>query len=97
MRYQQYIDGKLSSRMPVGIQADLSGYDLNPHQKALAEWALRRGKAAIFADTGLGKTRMQLAWADTLVKSVGCRVLILAPLSVAVQTAEEAKSIGIEL
>ena len=49
MRYQQYIDGKLSSRMPVGIQADLSGYDLNPHQKALAEWALRRGKAAIFA------------------------------------------------
>ena len=97
MRYQQYIDGKLSSRMPVGIQADLSGYDLNPHQKALAEWALRRGKAAIFADTGLGKTRMQLAWADTLVKSVGCRVLILAPLSVAVQTAEEAKSIGIDI
>ena len=52
MRYQQYIDGKLSSRIPVGIQADLSGYDLNPHQKALAEWALRRGKAAIFADIG---------------------------------------------
>lgn len=61
------------------------------HQKALVTWALRRGRCAIFADTGLGKTRMEISWAH----HVGGDVLIMAPLAVAEQTVREGASIGI--
>jgi superfamily II DNA or RNA helicase len=68
-----------------------------PHQKSLTEWALRRGRCAIFADTGLGKTRMEIAWADAVHKSTGKDVLILAPLAVAAQTVLEAEIIGVNV
>lgn len=61
------------------------------HQRDLVVWAVRKGRAALFADTGLGKTFMQLEWA----RLIGGRVLIIAPLSVARQTAREAAKIGI--
>jgi hypothetical protein len=66
---------------------------LYPWQAALVRWALRRGRAALFADCGLGKTFMQVAWADAL----DCRVLLLAPLCVAEQTVAEAAKLGIEV
>jgi SNF2 family DNA or RNA helicase len=65
-------------------------------QRSLVEWALRRGRAAIFADCGLGKTPMQLVWADNVAKKTGGRVLILTPLAVAKQTEREAQKFGIE-
>jgi hypothetical protein len=68
---------------------------LFPHQQALVKWALRRGRCAIFADTGLGKTRMQVAWADVVQKHTGGDILILAPLAVAQQTATEASACGV--
>lgn len=64
-------------------------------QKAIVEWALRKGRAAIFADCGLGKTRMQLEWARQIANHSGKPVLILAPLAVAEQTIEEGKAIGV--
>lgn len=67
---------------------------LFPHQRALVSWALRKGRAAIFADTGLGKTLMELAWAQRV--SIEGRVLILAPLAVAQQIVAEGASWGIE-
>lgn len=60
-------------------------------QTAIVRWALRKGRAAIFADCGLGKTLMQVAWADAL----NVPALILAPLCVAEQTVEQAARIGI--
>ena len=60
-------------------------------QKVLVEWALRKGRAALFCDCGLGKTPMQLEWA----KHIPGRVLILAPLAVAQQTVREGKKFGI--
>lgn len=84
-----------------GKSSEFGGLDyapspaLYPHQQDLVRWALARGRAAIFADTGLGKTRMQVEWART-VATVG-RVLIVAPLAVAEQTAREAASIGVDL
>jgi len=69
---------------------------LDPFQKAIVLWALRKGKAAIFADCGLGKTRMQLEWAAQICKaSPGGKALILAPLAVTDQTAKEGDSIEI--
>lgn len=64
---------------------------LFPFQRDLVTWAVRKGRAALFADTGLGKTFMQLEWARLL----GERTLILAPLAVAQQTIREAERLGI--
>lgn len=72
----------------------------NPHafdfQNALIEWQLEKGRAATFADCGLGKTLMQLTWAENVHRKTNKPVLILAPLSVASQTVEEAEKFGIE-
>jgi len=75
--------------------------DLNEHlfdfQHAIVSWAVRRGRAAIFADTGLGKTLMQLSWADEVASHTGGIVLVLAPLAVSEQTIEQGSTFGIEV
>lgn len=65
-------------------------------QRELVEWATLKGRAAILADCGLGKTAMQLAWAQNVVQHTGGRVLILTPLAVAAQTVREGDKFGIE-
>lgn len=97
MSYQDFIGRKLCLVPPSGLGKvpELAG-PLFPHQKALTSWALKRGRAAIFADTGLGKTRMELAWADAVHKATGQQVLILTPLAVAAQMLREAKIMGIQ-
>jgi superfamily II DNA or RNA helicase len=65
-------------------------------QKALIEWALRRGRAGVFADTGLGKTPMQLVWAQKIIEKTNKPVLLLTPLAVGAQTMNEAKKFDIE-
>lgn len=69
---------------------------LKPFQASLDEWAIRRGRAAILADCGLGKTPMLLVWADNVVRHTNGRVLILVPLAVAGQTIREAEKFGFE-
>jgi hypothetical protein len=64
---------------------------LHPWQRAIVAWAVRQGRAALWADTGLGKTLMQLEWA----RLTGARVLIVAPLAVCAQTVREAAKIGV--
>ena len=93
--YAQFIARKLRFQAGDGLNVPLRDYGLFPHQCDLVSWALRRGRAAIFADTGLGKSRMQVSWADTVVRETGGDVLILAPLAVAEQTVEEGASIGV--
>lgn len=70
---------------------------LFPFQKDTVKWALKRGKAAIFAGTGLGKTLMQLEWARQVYEKTGSNVLILAPLAVAAQTVREADKINLSV
>lgn len=65
-------------------------------QKQLVEWAIRKGRSAIFADCGLGKTPMQLAWAENVHRKTGKPTLILTPLAVSYQTVREAEKFGIE-
>ena len=95
MDYADFLRGKLAMVRREGLDAELRDYGLFPHQQDLTKWALRRGCGAIFADTGLGKSRMQLAWADTVRRETGADVLILAPLAVAEQTVEEGQFIGV--
>jgi superfamily II DNA or RNA helicase len=92
--YQTWLAGRSRIDEPDGIHGATLPNALFAHQRDMVEWALARGRAAIFADTGLGKTLMQTAWAD-VVASRG-RVLILAPLAVAEQTVREARRFGIE-
>jgi superfamily II DNA or RNA helicase len=66
---------------------------LFPFQRDLVRWALRKGRSAIFATTGMGKTRMQLEWA----RLTGLPTLLVAPLAVAQQTVREAEALGIDL
>lgn len=65
-------------------------------QKHLIEWSLKKGRGAIFADCGLGKTPMQLVWAENVKRKTNKRVLILTPIAVGGQTIKEGEKFGIE-
>jgi hypothetical protein len=65
-------------------------------QSHIVDWAIRRGRAAIFADCGMGKTPMQLVWAENVRRHTNKPVLIITPLAVSQQTVEEAEKFGIE-
>jgi hypothetical protein len=67
-----------------------------PFQSALIEWAVEMGRSAMFADCGLGKTPMQLVWAENVVRQTNRPVLILTPLAVAQQTIREARKFEID-
>lgn len=96
--YAEFVERKLALVQPVGLLGDIAlPPSLFPHQDRLTRWALKRGRSAIFADTGLGKSRMEVAWADAVNKHTGQPVLILAPLAVAAQTAQEAAQIGVHV
>lgn len=94
--YADFVARKLTRVPPTGFAGDVAIADgLFDFQAAIVRWALRRGRAAVFADTGLGKSRMQLAWADAVHREAGHDVLILAPLAVAAQTVQEGADIGV--
>lgn len=93
--YESMIASKFStSRFPPVPHGPIAPH-LYPFQADLVGWALRRGRAAIFADTGLGKTAMQVEWARQVAEHG--RVLVLAPLAVADQTVRWAADYGVEM
>ena len=95
-RYADFLEAKLQHTAGDGITVtDLPNW-LYPFQADLVEWALRRGRSAIFADCGMGKTPMQLAWADAVVQHTGKPALVVAPLAVTAQTVREATKFGID-
>lgn len=98
--YAEFVARKLRRVPPTGIPS-FDASRLHPslfdHQRALVTWAIRRGRCALFADTGLGKSAMQLEWARHVAAHTGGRVLILAPLAVAAQTVAEGARLGIEV
>ncbi len=97
MNYSDFVEGKLSRVPPTGLsEIPALNPSLFPFQSDLVTWALRRGRCAIFADTGLGKTRQELEWARCVALATGGRVLILAPLAVGAQTVREAEKIGVD-
>lgn len=97
--YRAFVNKKMATHVATGLKGtfDLSSYSLMPHQHDLVSWSIRRGRCAIFADTGLGKTRMQLAWADVISRETKGNVMILAPLAVAAQTVAEGMDIGVHV
>ena len=98
MEYSEYLKQKSFVHLNAGFQPDenLIHADLFDFEKDCVRWACRRGRSAIFADTGLGKTIMQLSWAIQVVCQTDKPVLILAPLCVAQQTVREGLKFGID-
>lgn len=93
--YQAFIESKIRRAPATGMDPMPFTAPLFPFQGEIVAWALRQGRAAVFADTGLGKTAMQLEWADQVRRFTGRPVLGIAPLGVVAQTADQAVRFGI--
>ena len=99
MEYKEFLKNKQVKHNSKGIYVD--ALDLNnklfAFQRDIVKWSLGKGKSAIFAECGLGKTPMQLEWANQIYKHTGQDILILAPLAVSRQTVQEGKKFGIKV
>ncbi|MCK9601528.1 MAG: hypothetical protein M0R06_20975 [Sphaerochaeta sp.] len=92
--YAEFLARKAQLTNAGGFEpVDLPGH-LFDFQAALTEWAVRQGRGALFADCGLGKTPMELAWADQVYRKTGKPVLMLTPLAVGFQAVHEAEKFG---
>lgn len=99
MTYREFINSKLLVKTNNVLNVDKSELNdtLFDYQKDLVVWALKLGKSAIFADTGLGKTFMQLEWARIINEKKNKPILIVAPLAVTSQTQEEALKLNLHI
>ena len=93
--YAAFIQSKLRPDNDSGFPPEPFTAALYPFQEHVVEWACRRGRSAVLADCGLGKTPMQLEWARQVHEHTGDDVLILAPLAVSSQTAREGEKFHI--
>lgn len=93
--YRTFINRKLQASNEGGFAPLWLPDFLYDFQTALVDWAIRKGRAAIFADCGLGKTPMQLVWAENVVRKTNKPVLIVTPIAVGFQTVREAEKFGI--
>ena len=92
--YQEFIDSKNITNDYFGFEPKNISQSLFDFQQAIVGWAVKKGRAAIFADTGLGKTAMQIEWARQVANHTNGNVLIVAPLCVANQTVREGVKFG---
>ena len=97
MDYQSFLDSKSQLSSPGGFKPGWIPDFLYDFQKELTEWALRIGRSAMFVDCGLGKTPMQLVWAENVTRKTNRPVLILTPLAVSYQTVREGEKFHVEV
>lgn len=101
MSYADFLAAKRRKPPTSGIDVHpddlLTAAHLFPFQRQIVAWAVGRGRAAVWADTGLGKTRIEVAWLDQILATVDGTGMILAPLAVAQQTIREARRMGVNV
>lgn len=95
--YSAFLERKMQLDGDFGFDPIVVPDVLFPYQQALVEWAVQKGRAAILADCGLGKTLMELVWAENVYRHTGKPVLILTPLAVAHQFVGEGHRFGIDV
>lgn len=93
MKYEDFIASKAIKPIIAGFDVESVNSKLFDFQQAIVKWSLKRGRSAIFGDTGNGKTPMQVEWAKQVADYTEGEVIIAAPLAVAQQTVEMAKSL----
>lgn len=96
--YREFLEAKATLAGPVGFEPgpEAMAPAMKPFQRDITEWALRRGRAALFEGTGLGKTIQELTWARAVNRETRKPVCILTPLAVAEQTVLEAEKFEID-
>ena len=97
MKYEEFLQQKSQYDSSFGFTPTDMNESLYDFQKSLVKWACQRGRGSLFCDCGLGKTIMQLEWAQQIVKHTSKKVLILAPLAVSHQTVREGEKFGISV
>jgi hypothetical protein len=95
-QYKTFLQAKTHLTGNFGFEPIFMPDMLFDFQVNMTTWAINKGRAAIFADCGLGKTFMQLTWAQNVIEKTNKKVLILTPLSVGQQTVLEAKKLGVD-
>jgi hypothetical protein len=95
--YQDFLESKRQLGGRHGFEPTWLPEFLFPFQRNLVEWSVRQGRAAIFADCGLGKTPIQLVWAENVARHTDKPVLIATPLAVSQQTIAEGEKFGLEV
>ena len=97
MTYKEFLQNKAQLTGNFGFDPLYIPDKAFDFQKYIIEWGIKKGRGAIFADTGLGKTLMQIALAQNVVEKTNGNVLILTPLAVAFQFLDEAAGMDIEI
>lgn len=99
LQYEQFIENKIAVLIESGFDVNRNTLNkkLFDYQKDIVRWSLKKGRSAIFADCGLGKTLMQLEFAQQIINRMGGKVLIIAPLAVTGQTKLEGQEFGYDV
>lgn len=95
MTYKEFLEQKIDVAPLSGLEVDESELNpvLKPHQRVSVLWALRGGRRALFARFGLGKTVMQLEWCRLVQKHAGGKALVVLPLNVKREFADDAENL----
>ena len=96
MNYDEFLEAKKHSSINYGIDYDFMPDKMFDFQKYVAEYAIKKGRCAVFLDTGLGKTIIELTVAKNYIHKTNKPVLIITPLAVAFQFIREAEKFGID-
>lgn len=96
MKYDEFLNSKKHSSIDYGIDTEFLPKDMFDYQKHVGEYAIKKGRCAVFLDTGLGKTIIELTIAVNYAKKTNKPVLIITPLAVAFQFIKEAEKFGID-
>jgi len=96
VKYLEFIEAKKHSLSSYGFEAKWFPERSFDFQKFIIQKAIKKGRIGVFADTGLGKTLIQIAIAENIIRHTNKRVLILTPLAVAFQFLNEAETIGVD-
>src|SRR3972149_1581902 len=94
--YVAFLQAKSQMNTGVGFDPLFMPSFLFDFQAAILDWSIKTGRSAIFADCGMGKTPMELVWAQNVVQKTNGRVLLVTALAVAPQMLREAEKFGIE-
>jgi SNF2 family DNA or RNA helicase len=94
--YRDFLQRKAQAGADHGFEPIWLPEQMFDFQRDMTTWAIRKGRALLSEDTGLGKTLQELTWAENVVRQTGKPVLLLTPLAVAPQTVREAHKFGIE-
>lgn len=99
LSYSEFLQAKAHRQPLAGIEprSIAASAEMFDFQRDIVRWALRMGRAAVFAGTGLGKTLMALSWAETLSREQKIRALVITPLAVAQQFKREGSKFGIDV